>query len=230
MSHYPFHRERDPFESMSRKEYEQHIDRSVYGDFTLTNAVRPSPFLTPKQGYKESLCRDACQRNIPVLIASITREQIFDIFQQLLTILPDTVDVHLQNGHDDEDPYTLCNEEADLSIIQSTLWEPEHRELLIDDGSIGIAVVGPLDEYEIQFDDHKLLYAYGKKLGLFRRIFRKNDIPHIPTLPLIIDAPHIHSTPDNHEDAFTKLAVALHMDHSGDDNDDAPEDWEESLF
>src|SRR5271166_3343950 len=76
------------------------IDR--YGDFLLTDAIRPSPAfgVIPRQGYRRDLYRDDdAGLKIPVLAAAVSRERLFDLFLELLEPLGPTVDVVLETSH-----------------------------------------------------------------------------------------------------------------------------------
>ena len=63
------------------------IDR--YGDFWLTDAIRPSPkqLVTPKQGYRVETYRDLRNNlRVPVLAAAVSREKLFDLFLSYASI------------------------------------------------------------------------------------------------------------------------------------------------
>src|SRR5262245_27957475 len=60
-----------------------HLKIDRYGDFWLTNAIRPSLTcqVVPRQGFRLETYRD---RNagfqVPVLVAAVSRERLFDAF------------------------------------------------------------------------------------------------------------------------------------------------------
>ena len=67
-----------------------------------------------------------------------------------------------RKGHVD-----LYREHIDLPVLKSILYDFE--ELLLNDGCTGIAVLNPHMPLEVQFDEHKLLIAYGHDLTPSRR-------------------------------------------------------------
>src|SRR5690606_9274595 len=107
---------------------------------------------------------DETRSRIPVLMASASNEILFELFMDMLDPLGMEVDVVLETsharqggGHDD-----LYREHIDLPVLKSILWDFE--DLLLNDGCTGIAVLNPRTPQEIQFDEHKLLTAYGEPL------------------------------------------------------------------
>src|SRR5262249_61674890 len=76
------------------------VDR--YGDFRLTEAIRPSLDLqvVPRQGYRRDTFRDPDNRlEVPVLAAAISAENLFPVFLELLEPLGEVVDVILESSH-----------------------------------------------------------------------------------------------------------------------------------
>src|SRR5215207_4607989 len=64
-----------------------HLKTDRYGDFRLTDAVRPSLDLqvVPREGYRRETYRDREQGvEVPVLAAAVSAEKLFDVFFELL--------------------------------------------------------------------------------------------------------------------------------------------------
>src|SRR5688572_24270615 len=83
-----------------------HLQVDRYGDFVLTEAIRPSIDLqvVPRQAYRRDIFNDQqAGLEIPVLAASITREQLFEVFLALLEPLGEEVDVVLETSHESAD-------------------------------------------------------------------------------------------------------------------------------
>src|SRR5580765_8415331 len=115
----------------------EHIRRDHYGDFWLTDAIRPSldRQVTPRQGYRVRTYRDAnAGFKMPVLAASVSRGKLFDVFLDLLDPLGEIVDVVLETSHESDgiSHRDLFREQIDLPILKSYCCDFE--ELLLHDG------------------------------------------------------------------------------------------------
>jgi hypothetical protein len=203
------------FNQLSEEELEAHLGVSRYGDFELTDAVRPSYNLevVPSAGYRHDTYRDEENRaEVPVLMAAVTRGSMMDTFMSLIEILGDEVDVVLETSHGNEsskhtDLYREC---IDMPILQSTLWDFE--DLLTNDGCTGLAVLNPHLPQEVQLDEHKLLIVYGKDLRRYESILRDSEIPCRDRMRFITEAEHVHSTSERYIEQFEELKMRLGMD------------------
>src|SRR4030043_142166 len=75
------------FEHLSEEELEAHLGVSRYGNFTLTDAVRPSYDLQviPCQGYRHDTYRDEENKTtVPVLMGAASKEVLFEVFMDIL--------------------------------------------------------------------------------------------------------------------------------------------------
>jgi hypothetical protein len=206
---------RNDFERLPKLEIESHLSTVAYGGFTLTGAVRPSFDLriVPEQGYKHDYYHDDLNRtSIPVLIISVSAEQLFDTFLDLLDPLGDTVDVVLETSHQRAggSHTDLYREEIDLPILKSFLYDFE--EMILNDGCTGIAVLNPSIPVEIQFDEHKMLIVYAENLRKFESILKEHHIPKKETIRFLTEAEHIHSTRDEYLQRFNELQITLGID------------------
>jgi hypothetical protein len=189
-----------------------HLRVDRYGDFLLTEAIRPSLDLQviPRQGYRLSVYQDARSKlRVPVLAAAVSREQLFDLFLDLLAPLGEVVDVVLETSHqsDGDRHRDLFREEIDLPVLQSTFCDFE--ELLLNDGCTGVAVIGTTAPMEVQFDEHKLLVVYAHDLEPFVRILTQAGIRRDDQMKLITEGEHLHSTEPHHAEAFEQLCYRL---------------------
>ena len=197
---------------MNRDALVRHLDMKQYGDFTLTDAVRPAADLPirPRQGYRVEVFRDRFQRlKVPMLSASVSAERLFDTFLELLEPLGDTVHVVLETSHgsriDMHQDYRRSH--IDRPVLASYFCDFEN--LLTHDGCTGVAVLGRRGKCEVQFDEHKLLHVYAADLTPYRRILKANGIRRRKLLPLISEAEHLHHSGDGFEDEFRQLALRL---------------------
>ena len=203
------------FNQLSEAELESHLGVSRYVNFTLTDAVRPSYDLqvVPAQGYRHDAYRDEQSRsNVPVLMAAVTAEQLFETFMDLLDPLGSVVDVVLEtshnrdrNGHSD-----LYREHIDAPVLKSILWE--YEDLLVNDGCTGLAILNPGIPQEIQFDEHKLLIVYGEQLQEYEQIYRSRHVPCDDQMRFVTEAEHVHSSSDRYCQQFDELKTRLGLD------------------
>ena len=151
------------FDHLSEEELEAHLGVVRYGDFMLTDAVRPSYDLqvVPSAGYRHDVYRDEeNQASVPVLMAAASNERLFEMFMEMLEPLGNEVDVVIETSHnrDERGHLDLYREHIDMPVLKSILWD--YEEMLLNDGCTGIAVLNPAIPQEVQFDEHKLLIAY----------------------------------------------------------------------
>jgi hypothetical protein len=203
------------FEQLSEEELELHLGVSRYGDFSLTEAVRPSYDLqvVPAQGYRHDCYRDEQSRsNVPVLMVAVSREHLFETFMDLLDPLGFTVDVVLETSHNrhNKGHTDLYREHIDLPVLKSVLWE--YEDLLLNDGCTGLAVLNPGIPQEIQFDEHKLLIVYGDQLRDYEDILHERSVLCNEQIRFITEAEHVHSSNDVYARHFDELRTRLGMD------------------
>jgi hypothetical protein len=203
------------FEQLSDEELEAHLGVARYGDFNLTDAVRPSYDLkvTPRQGFRHDMYHDEESRaSVPVLMGAASSERLFELFMELLEPLGSEVDVVLETSHnrDVTGHVDLYRENIDMPVLQSILWD--YEDMLLNDGCTGIAVLNPAVPQEVQFDEHKLLIVYGKPLVQFERIFHGRGVRCDDELKFITEAEHVHSSSEEYFARFEELKLRLGMD------------------
>ncbi len=203
------------FQHLDEEALEAHLGVARYGNFLLTEAVRPSYDLqvVPTQGYRHDSYHDEQNHtSVPVLMAAVSSEHLFESFMELLDPLGSVVDVVLEtshnrgsNGHTD-----LYREHIDMPVLKSVLWE--YEDLLLNDGCTGLAVLNPELPQEIQFDEHKLLIVYGEDLGRFEEVLAQRRIRCDDQLKFVTEAEHVHSSSDHYARQFDQLQTRLGMD------------------
>ena len=203
------------FEHLTEEELETHLSVSRYGNFQLCDAVRPSYDLQvrPCEGYRHDCYHDEQSgTSVPVLMAAVSADHLFDTFMDLLDPLGTTVDVVLETSHNREQAghTDLYREHIDMPVLKSILWDFE--EQLTNDGCSGLAVLNPNIPQEIQFDEHKLIIIYGDGLEVYEEIFREHGIEMDEELKFITEAEHVHSSSDTFAQEFEELRTRLGMD------------------
>lgn len=203
------------FRNLSEAQLESHMNIARYGDFLLSDAVRPSYNLevVPRTGYRHEwyVDQDSGAR-IPVLMASVTRERLFETFLSLIDTLGDCVDVVLETSHDKSNGQhtDLYREQIDTPVLQSILYDFE--DLLIDDGCCGIAILNPRIPMEVQLDEHKLMFVYGKDNLDYEQALLTNGVKCMENMKFITEAEHVHSSSDEYEKRFDQLCYQLGID------------------
>ena len=198
------------------------IDRKTYGDFQLTNAIQleENSTIIPMQGYRVYTSNET----MGVMIASITRPKILDIFNECLDLFGKgaVVDVVLETSHDrsqtplatskispnsDDDPYYSGT--VDLPVLQSHLMD--YDDLLLDDGCTGIAIRDneKNDQFFVELDEHKLLEVRPWGVAMLEKILRRHGIPNRPHMKFIDAGKHTHDTTDNYRAQSQELAWKL---------------------
>ena len=203
------------FEQLSEEELEAHLGVVKYGDFLLTDAIRPSYDLkvVPQNGFRPDVYFDEeSKTSVPVLMASASREKLFELFMDLLDPLGSEVDVVLETSHHRERAghSDLYREHIDLPVLKSILYD--YEDLLVNDGCCGIAVLNPAIPQEVQFDEHKLLIVYGEPLVEFEDLFEASRVPRIEEMKFITEAEHVHSSSEAWFDRFEEMRMRLGID------------------
>jgi hypothetical protein len=183
-----------------------------YGDFRLTEAIRPAPGVPifPRQGYRREMYRDAkAKLRVPVLAASVSCESLFETFLALLEPLGPVVDVVLETSHESRGSghRDLYRERIDLPVLASQLYDFE--DLLMNDGCTGVAVIGVKGPMEVQFDEHKLLIVYAHDLKPFEAVLESAGIERDDSMKLITEGEHLHTTDPHYTADFEQLCYRL---------------------
>lgn len=197
------------------EDIERYLTNDSYGDFQLTDAVRPSinGSVEPQQGYRHDVYRDEeSGKVIPVIMAAASREILFSLFMQLVNRLGPTVDVVLESSHDHDSNghVDFYREQIDEPVLTSTLWD--YEDLLTNDGCTGIAVLNPNTPQEVQLDEHKLLIIYGSPLEQFEHVLEQNGVTCIDDMLFITESEHVHTSSGEYLDGFEKLRTQLGID------------------
>jgi hypothetical protein len=206
------------FETLKDDELEAHLGVFRYGAFDLTDAVRPSYDLkvVPRQGFRHDAYVDPQSKSsIPVIMAAATRERLFDLFIEMIDPLGEVVDVVLETSHHGGGGHhDLYRDHIDVPVLKSILYD--YEDLLLNDGCTGIAILNPGKRQEIQFDEHKLLIAYGTPLEVFERILIGHDVYPDKDIRFITEAEHVHSSSDRFVQQFEELQMRLGIEPNHD--------------
>ena len=205
--------DRSGFHRLSDQQLQAHMGIRRYGAFELTEAIRPAYHLEvePRQGFRRDRYVDEADgSSTPVVMAAVTASHLMDVFLDLIDTLGPVVDVVLESSHHGGDADDLHRSHIDLPVLKSILLEFE--DVLLDDGCAGIAVVNPKRRQEIQLDEHKLLFAYGRPLEAVERRLIAGDVYPDPSIRFITEAEHIHSSTRRLYDRFGQFKLRLGID------------------
>ena len=199
-------------EHVTDKPMADHLKVERYGDFWLTDAIRPGQGLrvVPREGYRIDTFRDAQVKfEVPVLAAAVSRERLFEVFLDLLDPLGEVVDVVMETSHDSQgnQHQDLFREGMDLPVLKSHCCD--YEELLMHDGCTGIAVMSTEGAKEVQFDEHKLLVVYASDLKPFEAVMFEHGIRKLDRMKLITESEHLHSTAPAYRGQFEQLCFRL---------------------
>jgi hypothetical protein len=193
---------------------EAHLARGRYGDFTLTEAIRPGWQLdvVPHAGYRHDSYVDAQSgARLPALIAAVSSEDLFDTFLELLAPLGDTCDVVLESSHECSQGHVDHTREGiERLVLESVLWE--YEDLLLNDGCTGIAVLHPELSLEVQLDEHKLLVVYAAARLPFERILKGRGLMRDDRMRFVSQGEHLHTSHARYGRQFAELAGRLGAD------------------
>lgn len=208
------------FGSLTDEQLEAHLQVFRYGAFDLTDAIRPAIDLqvVPRQGFRHDVYVDPTTKTkVPVIMASASRERLFDLFIDMIDTLGPVVDVVLETSHyhtgGHQDHY---REHIDMPVLKSILYDFE--DMLLNDGCTGIAVLNPKRQQEVQFDEHKLLIAYGSPLEPYERVLISNDVYIDKDIRFITEAEHVHTSSDQLYSLFEQLTMRLGMESEEDED------------
>ncbi len=213
------------FQQISDAQLEAHMEVFRYGTFDLTDAIRPSIELEilPRQGFRHDTYVDpSSKQKVPVIMAAASRERLFDLFIDMIHTLGPVVDVVLETshyrrsgGHDD-----FYREHIDMPVLKSILYD--YESMLLNDGCTGIAVLNPQRQQEVQFDEHKMIIAYGSPLESFERVLISHDVYCEDDIRFLTEAEHVHSSSESLYTEFETLCTRLGMEcEDAHDEDDA---------
>jgi hypothetical protein len=189
-----------------------HLRVNRYGNFTLTDAVRPGPGLNvrPREGYRVEIYRDRkAKLRLPMLSAAVSAERVFDTFLSLIEAVGEQVHVVLESSHGagTDQHRDLRRSHIDMPVLASHFCEFE--DLLTHDGCTGVAVLADGQPVEVQFDEHKLFHVYAPDLRPFRRVLKGLGVRRRKLLPLISEAEHLHHSTDAYADEFRQLCLRV---------------------
>jgi hypothetical protein len=187
-----------------------HLQRNRYGDFLLTQAIRPGSEVpvVPLEGYRRTIYRDPyTEKTMPMLSVAVGADRLFEVFLDLTQLLGEVTHVILESSHDGSVDSIKCARRLDIDTPVLASYCYEFEDLLLNDGCTAISVLA--HRREVQLDEHKLINVYGRKLRRFRETLDRHGIPERPGMKLICEAEHLHHSTCRFQDEFHQLAERI---------------------
>lgn len=197
---------------ITAEQWNKHLAFNQYDRFVLTEAIRPSFDLKviPQANYVIREYEDEhVNRTVPVLLAAVSREYLFDVFLEFVSVLGDEVGLVLEGSHDRKDANhnDFVRYSIDTPVLKSMLWDYEN--ILMHDGCAGIAIMDFEQEIEVQLDEHKLVSAFAADLCPFETIAQRYGLRNDPKLRLLTDEEHVHISSKDYKQQFEEMCEAF---------------------
>ena len=142
-------------DSLSEADLEKVLLKNKFGNFELTEGVRIiSDDIIPEDGYLQHQPNESPMAQCGLCI-SVTRNKLWDLFVDLLETMKET-NLLVVLDKTTISLNRVVRAGIDRCVLQGIL--DEYRDLLIDDGCVGIAVAQRRKRKLLFFDDHKLIY------------------------------------------------------------------------
>jgi hypothetical protein len=144
-----------------------------------------------------------------MLSAAVSAEKLLELLLDLMEPLGDEVHVVVESSHETagDDHVDLRRSHIDRPVLASHLCDFE--DLLVNDGYTGIGVIASDRRVEVQLDEHKQIYIYGRDLAPFRRVLRWYGVRRVDGLTLLSEAEHLHHGQPQHAEEFRQLCFRI---------------------
>ena len=206
--------QRSSFQNVSEEQLEAHLNIARYGNFVLTDAVRPSYDLqvVPQSGYRHDVYQNADTGiKIPVLMGAVSKESVLDLFFELLDPLGNEVDMVLETSHERNSGHQdLVSREHRLAGAQEhalRLRGPAAQRRLLGHRRPQSADSVRGAVRRAQALDHVRQEPQGVREGL-PELFRRCD----EEIKFITEAEHVHSSSEEYFEQFQQLRYRLGID------------------
>lgn len=136
---------------------------------------------------------------LPTLIISTTKQKLFTTFVELCSAMPEVVSACVSVTNETRDISEHWRLDIDIAVALSVI--EEHRDLLVENGCLGISLMSTDPIYEVHFDEHKTICVYHQEEGFLARtqsIAHEMGIHYDGNLRTVIDAAHYHRSDEYH--------------------------------
>lgn len=177
---------------ITKDQFEASCRDSRYGNFILTDAIRPLSIL-PMSGYKFSFAIGTeadPEELVPLMSAAVSAEKVFRVFMECLDLSEDIVSLNVRFCDMNDVTHSYLREDMLLSELKPML--SYFKKMITHDGFVTLAVVSD-DIYAVSIDDHKIIRIYGETIfEQFEDVMNRNDIYENQSLQFVDDGEHLH--------------------------------------
>ena len=207
----------NPLLHKTDKQLEEDLKKDNYNGFLLTKAVRldAKTTLLPENGFKLVWCQIDKNTRERALLVCASREILWDLFIDFVSITGSVTDVCLESSHHsaNHDCHTdFIVEEKEVILTTSTFFD--FQDILLNDGCTGIAVYNGKRRVEVQLCEHKFISIYGwkKHKRKIKKILEKYGIPLNKEMSCVVWQPHMHVSSTSYAEEFKNFKIAMGAD------------------
>lgn len=202
-------------------------NRSNYGDFELTEALRPVndprqpyPGIVPIEAYRVTQYEEGT-KIIPCIQLAVSAPRLMELYLTLLEKVGKRLDIYTnENCLSFESDSGLCSDGLDRVCLQSRLYDIE--ELLLHDGYFGIAAYRAKGEREVQLTRDKNVLVYAANLTPFISVIESFGIQRNDNVRFVVEGPHFRNALENRQEFLYKFNAIMGLDEA--------EHWENQSF
>lgn len=189
------------------------LENKTFGDFTLSQAViifRDSSVI-PREGFRVFTAEGNDDAAMKQVLISVSTENLFDIVDELLKALGDIIHFSFDDYRSDNGEFTANYVyDRDGFIIRSMLLDIE--ELIVNNGSIGLAAFSPVNEAEIRLNQEKIISVTAKDITPFASVLIDNEIDEVLDLGFIWDDEYLLMSKDADDETIDNFVYSLNAD------------------
>ncbi len=192
--------------------WDEVLPERLTGAVTLASVCHESvtDVPVPKPGYEKQLIVEEGGALIDTVTVSVPAERIWEVFDDLLNALADTVEVVLVVIDEVDETVDHIAHDMDLAVVRSVLFD--HQDLLVKDGQVGI-FLGSESHGAVQLTDDKDILIHAEDATPFLEILHRNGIEE--SMPVFVSqVPHYHISDPDAGDRIESLKSALGIQES----------------
>ncbi len=205
-----------------------HLMKSAGLRSFFPDGIRPRQFVDKVNAYKIVEHQNRGEKKRITLIASISRDRIFQTFLSIIGALKDDVSMKLHGSHRmkaHENAPPLKRKDLYRPIAESWLLEDGIEDLVTHDGCTSITL--KCKGSRVRLDEHKLLQISGKRWEMLEAMLIQQGILRDDRIRTVETVPHFHYTSDAFENTFEKFKTLVMAD---DWQQQQPEDFDDDDF